>query len=41
MEFGTEEALLILLHKFTSPTRNIQLVEMFGRDHTFIEYSIG
>ena len=41
MEFGTEEALLILLYKFTSPTRNIQLVEMFGRDHTFIEYSIG
>jgi hypothetical protein len=41
MEFGTEEALLILLHKFTSSTRNIQLVEMFGRDHTFIEYSIG
>jgi hypothetical protein len=36
MEFGTEEALLILLYKFTFPTRNIQLVEMFGRDHTFI-----
>jgi hypothetical protein len=36
MEFGTEEALLILLYKFTFPTRNIQLVQMFGRDHTFI-----
>jgi len=36
MEFGTQEALLILLYKFTFPTRNIQLVEMFGRDHTFI-----
>jgi len=36
MEFGTEEALLILLYKFSFPTRNIQLVEMFGRDHTFI-----
>ena len=31
MEFGTEEALLILLYKFTFPTRNIQLVQMFGR----------
>ena len=30
MEFGTEEALLILLYKFTSPTRNIQLVEMLS-----------
>ena len=27
---------LILLYKFTFPTRNIQLVQMFGRDHTFI-----
>ena len=36
MEFGTEEALLILLYKSTFPTRNIQLVQMFGRDHTFI-----
>ena len=36
MEFGTEEALLILLYKFTFPTRNIQLVQMFGRDHSFI-----
>ena len=36
MEFGTEEALLILLYKFTFPTRNFQLVPMFGRDHTFI-----
>ena len=36
MKFGTEEALLILLYKFTFPTRNIQLVQMFGRDHTFI-----
>ena len=36
MEFGTEEALLILLYRFTFPTRYIQLVEIFGRDHTFI-----
>ena len=36
MEFGTEEALLILLYKFAFPTRNIQLVPIFGRDHTSI-----
>ena len=38
MEFGTEEALLILLYRFTFPTRYIQLVPMFGRDHTFIHW---
>jgi hypothetical protein len=36
MEFGTEEALLILLYRFTFPTRYIQLVPIFGRDHTSI-----
>ena len=36
MEFGTEEALLKLLYKFAFPTRNIQLVPIFGRDHTSI-----
>jgi len=36
MEFGTEEALLILLYWFTFPTRYIQMVPIFGRDHTSI-----
>ena len=30
--FGTEEALLILLHRFAFPTRYVDMVPFYGRD---------